>query len=562
MRKFFYYILFFAAVPVSSLLSKDFIYFRAQCPEYILQNNAFEVSVISAKKNGNIRSLDFYLITDGKAYLSKAELRLITKTIPLSFEEAPLDGISGYAYKMRIDFADASFYDSDYFQLVFALKAGESGRMRIDFKMDYRGEEEIIRSYTSLDNLESEYKKLEPLSLICYKPQSIAGGALLVGNEASVKIALKKNGKLKNLLLEFWAKFDKADIRFMKAFDKNDKEEIFALYKNSFQMLEVENTAIEPRLLNNSFIGSGSWNHFQLFFSGERSMAEIYSNGDLIYSVNIKELGRLDNLQFEFFNVSQGAIFNMDLVNVWRIDDSGASFSQSGVYINSIPNNSSLLAEFPFDNERRLKSGYENEYAAAWINKVNYVKSDAPIFSRAPEINAALTGGKFSIGWKGNESEQASMYVLERSFDGENYSEIYSAFAGADIQKYSYTDFPGRGTDVAFYRLKQINKDKSWAYSSQVKIGAGSAESFRLSQNFPNPFNPSTKITIDILEDSYFELTVYDLVGKKIARLFKGQILKGKHDFEFDGSELPSGVYFYEAKTSASSEIRKMILSK
>ncbi|HEX3072695.1 MAG TPA: T9SS type A sorting domain-containing protein [Ignavibacteriales bacterium] len=88
------------------------------------------------------------------------------------------------------------------------------------------------------------------------------------------------------------------------------------------------------------------------------------------------------------------------------------------------------------------------------------------------------------------------------------------------------------------------------------------AESFRLSQNFPNPFNPSTKITIDILEDSYFELTVYDLVGKKVARLFKGQILKGKHDFEFDGSELPSGVYFYEAKTSASSEIRKMILSK
>ncbi|HEX2983007.1 MAG TPA: hypothetical protein VHO28_05625 [Ignavibacteriales bacterium] len=227
MRKIFYYILFFAAVPLSSLLSKDFIYFRAQSPEYILQNNAFEVSVISAKKNGNIRSLDFYLITDGKAYLSKAELRLITKTIPLRFAEAPLDGVSGYAYKMRIDFADASFYDSDYFQLVFALKAGESGRMRIDFKMDYRGEEEIIRSYTSLDNLESEYKKLEPLSLICYKPQSIAGGALLVGNEASVKIALKKNGKLKNLLLEFWAKFGKEDIRFMKAFDRNDKEEIF-----------------------------------------------------------------------------------------------------------------------------------------------------------------------------------------------------------------------------------------------------------------------------------------------------------------------------------------------
>lgn len=563
MRKFFYYILLFLAVLNNPLYSKDFIYFRAQSPEYILQNNAFEVSVITAKNGGALSALDFYLVTDGKSHLAKADLQLIAKTIPLKFEEVSLDGVSGNTYKMHIIFSDTSFYDSDYFQLLFTLRAGESGRMRIDFKIDYFEGTEIIRSYTSTDKINSHYKKLEPLDIICYKPQSIAGNSVFLEKGASVKIALKKKDNPKNLLLEFWAKFNRDDIRFLKVSDKSANEDILELYKNSFNMLEVNNTALEPRLITNSFLGTKSWHHFELFFLQERSLAEIYSNGELIYSVELKNFTKIDNLNFEFFNVSEGSSFWMDLINIWRVDDSGASFSRSGVNNNSVPNNSALLAKFPFDNERRLKSGYENEYAAAWVSNVLYVKSDAPIFSRAPEINAALIGGKFSIDWEDNESDLASMYILERSIDGDNYNEIYAVYAGSTgMNKITYAEAPGRNAEIVFYRLKQINKDGSFAYSSQVKVGVGKVESFRLSQNFPNPFNPSTKITIEIMEDSFFELTVYDITGKKIAGLFKGQIQKGKHNFEFNGSELPSGVYFYEAKTSATSEIRKMILSK
>lgn len=85
---------------------------------------------------------------------------------------------------------------------------------------------------------------------------------------------------------------------------------------------------------------------------------------------------------------------------------------------------------------------------------------------------------------------------------------------------------------------------------------------YTLSQNFPNPFNPSTKINISLPEKSLVSLKIYDLLGKEVAELVNEELSAGKHSVEFNATALPSGMYFYNLKAGTFSETRKMTLLK
>lgn len=85
------------------------------------------------------------------------------------------------------------------------------------------------------------------------------------------------------------------------------------------------------------------------------------------------------------------------------------------------------------------------------------------------------------------------------------------------------------------------------------------------SQNFPNPFNPSTVIKYTIPKDGIVKVRVYDISGKEIAVLTNGFMSKGQHEVEFNSSAysgLTSGIYFYKIESGSLSEVRKMIMVK
>ena len=95
-----------------------------------------------------------------------------------------------------------------------------------------------------------------------------------------------------------------------------------------------------------------------------------------------------------------------------------------------------------------------------------------------------------------------------------------------------------------------------------LKVGQGIVDDLIIGQNFPNPFNPTTLIEFELLQDSDVEVKVYNLTGKEIALLHEGVLSKGVHQFTFDASGLSSGVYLYQIITPLSSQTRKMILAK
>ncbi len=80
--------------------------------------------------------------------------------------------------------------------------------------------------------------------------------------------------------------------------------------------------------------------------------------------------------------------------------------------------------------------------------------------------------------------------------------------------------------------------------------------------NYPNPFNPSTKISFTIPQNGIVSLKVYNLIGKETIELINEYKKAGTYDVIFDGSSLASGIYFYRLVTSDYSNTKKMILIK
>jgi chitinase len=89
-----------------------------------------------------------------------------------------------------------------------------------------------------------------------------------------------------------------------------------------------------------------------------------------------------------------------------------------------------------------------------------------------------------------------------------------------------------------------------------------SPDAFNLYNNYPNPFNPSTIIRISLSEYSAVKLIIYDVLGREIKTLLNGSLTSGIHSITFDGSQIPSGIYFYVLSTSTKSMCKKMILLK
>ncbi len=83
---------------------------------------------------------------------------------------------------------------------------------------------------------------------------------------------------------------------------------------------------------------------------------------------------------------------------------------------------------------------------------------------------------------------------------------------------------------------------------------------YDLYQNFPNPFNPTTKIKFALPKADHVKIVVYNILGKKVATLLDAEKPAGYHIITFDGSRLASGIYFYQLQTKNFSKVKKFIL--
>ena len=96
----------------------------------------------------------------------------------------------------------------------------------------------------------------------------------------------------------------------------------------------------------------------------------------------------------------------------------------------------------------------------------------------------------------------------------------------------------------------------------EVTVGVG-PDKFVLAQNYPNPFNPSTVIEFVVPTSGFATLKVYNVIGQEVAALFEGIAEGGSvYAVRFEGSNMPSGVYFYRLRSGGTVETKRMLLVK
>jgi len=114
-----------------------------------------------------------------------------------------------------------------------------------------------------------------------------------------------------------------------------------------------------------------------------------------------------------------------------------------------------------------------------------------------------------------------------------------------ESNNYSYVDRTISQSTQYSYTLKQIDFNGSYHYSDVVNLGKSLPLNFVLAQNYPNPFNPSTTISFGLPVSSNVSLDVYNLIGEKVTSIYQGELEAGNYEYNFDASNLSSGIYVY-----------------
>ncbi|MBL0108807.1 MAG: T9SS type A sorting domain-containing protein [Ignavibacteria bacterium] len=186
---------------------------------------------------------------------------------------------------------------------------------------------------------------------------------------------------------------------------------------------------------------------------------------------------------------------------------------------------------------------------------------------------------------------QTSMYYVPTNYTLIATKDIYfqtaPSFIDTSIIGYG-SGWPGMGEQIQYpvrYKVQAIDKyaDSSVRSDFGSAIGlrnCGAAcitsgdsilsnlsneelpKEYSINQNYPNPFNPTTNIQYEIPFDNFVNIKIYNLLGKEIMSLVDDLKKAGRYEISFDGSNLPSGVYYYKISSGNFEQIRKMVLIK
>ncbi len=218
------------------------------------------------------------------------------------------------------------------------------------------------------------------------------------------------------------------------------------------------------------------------------------------------------------------------------------------------------------DNRSSVYSGSWSAYGSAdfKLRPVSSVSSTLlPVELAA--FTAAISGTDVRLSWKTEtEIENFGFGIQRKKCEDNKWSDIgfvEGSGTSSSEREYSFIDEkPSPGCQN--YRLKQIDINGETDYSESIEIRIELPESYALQQNFPNPFNPSTKIEFSLPAPGRVRLNIYDCLGRKVSTLLDEYLSAGYHSYIWDASGLNSGVYFYSLRAGEFSGMKKSLLIK
>jgi hypothetical protein len=204
------------------------------------------------------------------------------------------------------------------------------------------------------------------------------------------------------------------------------------------------------------------------------------------------------------------------------------------------------------------------------------IHPDNPVINPNTNLSAAL-------GYQPLKTIASSATIMSFNILTFNTSGFYRFTAGTYVLgKVRFNVVPPFATDSIKFRvnppfttaLTTVNDSSvalvyptTFSITNPVLTGTGNnlselPKEFKLYDNYPNPFNPTTTIKYDIANNSFVKLTIYDLTGKEIETLVSDNMQAGRYEATWSGSNYASGIYFAKIEAGSFKHIIKMVMVK
>ena len=204
-------------------------------------------------------------------------------------------------------------------------------------------------------------------------------------------------------------------------------------------------------------------------------------------------------------------------------------------------------------------------YAGAATNGAGvYEYTFEPVPVEFISFTANANGSYVTLDWSTATETNNSGFSVERKGTDGNWQTLGFVNGRGNstvINHYSFLDQNVANGNYT-YRLKQVDYNGTYTFSSEISIEILAANTFMLHQNYPNPFNPTTLIKYSLPSDEYVTLKVFDVLGREAAILVNEKQGVGEHMVVFNAAQLSSGIYFYTLTAGTYKETRKMIIAK
>lgn len=254
-------------------------------------------------------------------------------------------------------------------------------------------------------------------------------------------------------------------------------------------------------------------------------------------------------LQDMYFKDSNTGVLVAELGGTFKTTDSGLSWFRTTI---SLPTNQPSFRKVTFINN---DTGWIVGGDGRVFRTSNCGSSWDSIYhlNTLPNVMYCAEFINYNTGWIGGEA--GIIYVTSNS--GQSWIRQQSNTSNLITSMFFYNDSLGWASCGFGGILNTTNGGLTYINIQETEIN-----NFKLFQNFPNPFNPSTIINYELKNTSNIILKVYDVLGNELSTLVDEIKIAGIYSVIFNGNNFPSGVYFYKISSGNFQEIKKMILIK
>lgn len=236
-----------------------------------------------------------------------------------------------------------------------------------------------------------------------------------------------------------------------------------------------------------------------------------------------------------------------------------------------------VLNEFMASNDLTVSDSQEefDDWIEIYNNKENenslsgyFLSDDGDDLTQWAFPDTFVAANSYLIVWADNDEDQEGLHAnFKLSGSGEA---IY--LVNSDTSIVDEVTFSEQTMDISFGRYPNGTGafiQMGPTFSKENQVGTTDVEDtksstipagYTLNQNYPNPFNPSTTISFSLPAASQVSLKIYNTVGQLITTLVDEKLSQGNHEFLWQPTNLPSGIYFYSLKSGSYSETKRMVL--